>query len=176
MLAYHTCVGAFVDCVGNDAQLCLTQGQIARVGELQGFLVLVPAAEVRFLHACPAHAKAPRIYTPRVSQGAPSPKPAQCWLLLTILCLSCGGSSVHSGRSCSYPLSPTSFSFLWVMWWWPRWEMGILLREWRNEKSVLAPIQLDPRWRDLSSRDPHQPHLSLSHHNRSHSFSGRASS
>lgn len=52
--AYHTCVGAFVDCVGNDAQLCLTQGQIARVGELQGFLVLVPAAEVRFLHALPA--------------------------------------------------------------------------------------------------------------------------
>lgn len=56
-----------------------------------------------------------------------SPKPAQC-RLLTILCLSCVGSCAHSGRSCSYPLSQTLFSFWWVMWWWPRWEMGILFR------------------------------------------------
>lgn len=42
--AHHACVRALVDGVGDDAQVRLTQRQVARVGELQGLLVLVPAA------------------------------------------------------------------------------------------------------------------------------------
>lgn len=42
--AHHTCVRALVDGVGDDAQVRLAQRQVAGVGELQGLLVLVPAA------------------------------------------------------------------------------------------------------------------------------------
>lgn len=42
--AHHAGVGALVDGVGDDAQVRLAQRQVAGVGELQGLLVLVPAA------------------------------------------------------------------------------------------------------------------------------------
>lgn len=79
--AHHTRVGAFVDCVGNDAQLCLAQGQVARVGELQGLLVLVPAAGERFLHPYPC--QGPQDIPPGAPQAAPSPSGHACPVLFT---------------------------------------------------------------------------------------------
>lgn len=78
--AHHTRIGAFVDCVGNDAQLCLTQGQIARVGELQGLLVLVPAAGGG--SCIPTMPRAQDIPT-KVPQAAPSPSRHACPVLVT---------------------------------------------------------------------------------------------
>lgn len=106
--AHHTRVRALVDGVGDDAQVRLAQRQVARVGELQGFLVLVPAAgRVAGLGRVPS----PRC-PPSGGHGAGP---------LTTLCLSCGGSSGHSGRSHSGPQAP-AWSWSWVVVQWrPPW-------------------------------------------------------
>lgn len=96
--AHHAGVRALVDGVGDDAQVRLTQRQVAGVGELQGLLVLVPAAEA----AGRQGGRARRV-------RAPPPAPAVTGAALTTLCLSCGESSGHSGRSRSCPRAPAWF-------------------------------------------------------------------
>lgn len=110
--AHHARVGALVDGVGNDAQVRVAQRQVAGVGELQGLLVLVPAAGRAEGWA------GSRV--PRPPSGAQAGS-------LTTLCLSCGGSSGRSGRSHSCPRAPAGFWSWGAVRWQPPWGRGTLL-------------------------------------------------
>lgn len=120
--AHHTRVGALVNGIGDDAQVRFAQGQVAGVGELEGFLVLVPTAERAEGWAGrvpPSPLRAPR---------APTPSPVgRRGGSLTILCLSCGGSSDRNGRSHSCPRAPAWFWSWGAAGWRPPWGRGTLL-------------------------------------------------
>lgn len=161
--AHHARVRALVDGVGDDAQVRLAQRQVAGVGELQGFLVLVPAVGSRAQGW--AGSRVPAAHPPWGGHRAGP---------LTTLCLSCAGSSGHSGRSRSGPRAP-AWSWFWAAArWQPRWGRETLQSGGRG-RAHRGPQRHPHPPRPTSGQS--RPAAGLRpHRSRSHSCWGRASS